>query len=110
MTCGVVNARFVKPLDEALLKRQIAEGSRIVTIEDHVLAGGFGSTVLELLEREGLGMPVERIGWPDVFVGHGTSTADLRAKHGLDFDSVLERLRVVLRTATGTVSEFMSNE
>ncbi|MFP6901672.1 MAG: 1-deoxy-D-xylulose-5-phosphate synthase, partial [Opitutales bacterium] len=106
ITCGVVNARFVKPLDETLLIRQVVEGSRIVTMEDHVLAGGFGSSVLELLEREGLRAPIQRIGWPDRFVDHGSSVEDLRAKHGLDFDSLLKRLRGFLRPASETVTQY----
>jgi 1-deoxy-D-xylulose-5-phosphate synthase len=99
VSCGVVNARFVKPLDETLLKRQAAEGSRIVTMEDHVLSGGFGSAVLEALESAGFQVPVERIGWPDAFVDHGSSVDELRAAHGLDFESILERLRDFLKPA-----------
>ena len=107
ITCGVVNARFVKPLDETLLIRQAIEGSRIVTMEDHVLAGGFGSSVLELLEREGLKTPVQRIGWPDRFVDHASSVEDLRAEHGLDFDSLLKCLRVFLRSADGSPNKYV---
>ncbi|MFP6855074.1 MAG: transketolase C-terminal domain-containing protein, partial [Opitutales bacterium] len=106
VTCGVVNPRFVKPLDESLLKRQAIAGARIVTMEDHVLAGGFGSSVLELLERESLHAAVERIGWPDVFVDHGNSVDELKSKYGLDFASVLERLRVFIRSPKQVDSEF----
>jgi 1-deoxy-D-xylulose-5-phosphate synthase len=106
VTCGVVNARFVKPLDKALLKRQVVEGSRIVTMEDHVLAGGFGSAVMELLESENLEISIERIGWPDEFVDHGSSVDALRTKHGLDFDSLLQRLRNFLGTTKDTPGEF----
>jgi 1-deoxy-D-xylulose-5-phosphate synthase len=52
-------------------------------MEDHVLMGGFGSAVLEALNLAGLNTPVERIGWPDQFVGHGSSAAELRAQNGL---------------------------
>ncbi|MGE4550731.1 MAG: 1-deoxy-D-xylulose-5-phosphate synthase [Opitutales bacterium] len=110
ITCGVVNARFVKPLDQALLKRQVVEGSRIVTVEDHVLAGGFGSAVLEFIESEGLVAQVERIGWPDEFVDHGSSVAELRKKHGLDFESMLKRVRKFLKVSERASGEFVSND
>ncbi len=110
VSCGVVNARFVKPLDETLLKRQAAEGSRIVTIEDHVLSGGFGSAVLEALESAGLQVPVERIGWPDAFVDHGSSVDELRAEHGLGFESILERLRDFLKPAKAAPGVLATNE
>ncbi|MBG30383.1 MAG: 1-deoxy-D-xylulose-5-phosphate synthase [Opitutae bacterium] len=108
--CGVVNARFIKPLDKGLLKRQIVEGSRIVTMEDHVLAGGFGSAVLEFIENEGLSAQVERIGWPDEFVDHGSSVADLRKQHGLDFESMLEQLRKFLQASQRSSGEYVSND
>jgi 1-deoxy-D-xylulose-5-phosphate synthase len=65
----VVDARFVKPLDIALLQRLAATHDRIVTIEENVLAGGFGSAVLEQIG--GAGFPVLRFGLPDAFVPHG---------------------------------------
>ena len=108
--CGVVNARFIKPLDRGLLKRQIVEGSRIVTMEDHVLAGGFGSAVLEFIESEGLSAEVERIGWPDEFVDHGSSVTDLRKQHGLDFESMLGQLREFLKASQRSAGEYVSND
>jgi 1-deoxy-D-xylulose-5-phosphate synthase len=65
----VVDARFVKPLDIALLHRLAATHERMITIEENVLAGGFGSAVLE--EVGGAGFPVLRFGLPDAFVPHG---------------------------------------
>ena len=68
---GVVNARFVKPLDAALL-REIAAGARaILTIEDHTISGGLGSAVLEELALAGLPVTVRRLGVPNVSVPHG---------------------------------------
>ena len=80
----VVNARFAKPLDEELILELAARTGRIVTVEEHALAGGFGSAVLELLAQRGLSgsARVERIGLPDAFVEHG-SPAQLLAKYGL---------------------------
>ena len=55
----------------------------IVTLEDHVLAGGFGSSVLEALQEADCPAAVERIGWPDKFVEHGSGVESLRAAYGL---------------------------
>jgi 1-deoxy-D-xylulose-5-phosphate synthase len=78
-----VNARFVKPLDRALLLSHAACIPLLVTMEDHVLSGGFGSAVLEALQDADCPAAVERIGWPDKFVEHGTSVEILRASYGL---------------------------
>ncbi|HEX6972415.1 MAG TPA: 1-deoxy-D-xylulose-5-phosphate synthase [Limnochordia bacterium] len=73
IAAAVVNARFVKPLDEGLLLRVARETGALLTIEDGSLAGGFGSAVLELLADSGLaGVRVRRIGIPDRFIDHGT--------------------------------------
>ena len=97
ISCGVVNARFVKPLDRALLLSQAECIPLLVTMEDHVLTGGFGSAVLEELQGAECNVAVERIGWPDKFVEHGSNVEALRAAHGLSFDEmyrrVLERYR-----------------
>ncbi len=68
---GVVDARFLKPLDESMLLSLAAAGSTLVTIEDHVLAGGFGSAVLEALADLECSARVVRLGIPDVHVDHG---------------------------------------
>jgi len=68
---GVVDARFVKPLDEALILRLARTGARLVTIEDHNLPGGFGSAVAELLSDHGVPARLTRLGVPDVVVPHG---------------------------------------
>lgn len=98
LSVGVVNARFVKPLDRALLLDHAGRIPLIVTLEDNVLAGGFGSAVLEELQTsEHSDREVERLGWPDRFIDHGSSVAALRAANGLSPDDlhrrVLERWR-----------------
>ncbi len=86
----VVNARFVKPLDEQLILNQAARHGRVLTVEENVAAGGFGSAVLELLgDRDLLGIPVKRLGIPDTFVEHG-SQAILRQKYGLDAQGIVK--------------------
>ncbi|MCP3952406.1 MAG: 1-deoxy-D-xylulose-5-phosphate synthase, partial [Desulfobacterales bacterium] len=80
----VVNCRFVKPLDAALLVELARQHSMIMTVEENVLQGGFGSAVLECLNDAGVaGFSLKRIGLPDAFVEHG-SPATLRSKYGLD--------------------------
>jgi len=64
----------------------------ILTLEDHVLMGGFGSAVLEELNNLGIQKPVERIGWPDQFIEHG-KPEQLRAKYGLTAAAALLKLR-----------------
>ncbi|HVU35049.1 MAG TPA: transketolase C-terminal domain-containing protein, partial [Opitutaceae bacterium] len=92
LSVGVVNARFVKPLDRALLLSHAACIPLLVTMEDHVLAGGFGSAVLEALQESNCNTAVERIGWPDKFIEHGSNTEVLRAAYGLSPDDIHRRV------------------
>jgi 1-deoxy-D-xylulose-5-phosphate synthase len=95
LSVGVVNARFVKPLDTELLASQAAKARLIVTMEDHSAEGGFGSAVLEALAQKGLTVPVEIIGWPDRYVPHASDERTLRKLCGIDFYSI--RARVLAR-------------
>jgi 1-deoxy-D-xylulose-5-phosphate synthase len=93
---GVVNARFIKPLDEALLLRLARRYSNLITVEDNVLAGGFGSAVLELLTACGInGARCHCVGLPDSFVEHG-ETAILYDRYGLSAPRLVERVRSAL--------------
>ncbi len=92
LSVGVVNARFVKPLDRALLLSHAACIPLLVTMEDHVVSGGFGSAVLEALHDADCPVAVERLGWPDKFVEHGSSTEILRAAYGLSPDDMHRRV------------------
>jgi len=83
LSVGVVNARFVKPLDRTLLLSHAACIPLLVTLEDHVVTGGFGSAVIEVLQEANCPTAVERIGWPDKFIEHGSNAGILRAAHGL---------------------------
>ena len=96
---GVVNARFAKPLDKDLLTIHAKSYPSIVTLEDHVLSGGFGSAVLEFLEEQNIIIPVTRIGWPDQFLEHASSNKDLREKNGLCDEEIYRR---VLSTLTSS--------
>ena len=90
----VINARFVKPLDSALLLALARTKRLIVTVEEAYLAGGFGSAVLELLEENGLAdkVRVVRMGVPDRIVTHGDAKL-LLAKYGLDADGIYTRVK-----------------
>ena len=104
ISAAVINARFVKPLDTEMLEFYARSVEVILTMEDHVLKGGFGSAVLEELSNLRLNTPVVRIGWPDQFIEHGKVDA-LRAKYGLTADAAVEKLRPVLaRTTTAVVA------
>jgi 1-deoxy-D-xylulose-5-phosphate synthase len=87
---AVINPRSVKPLDGALLDFFARSAEVVVTMEDHVLPGGFGSAVLEELASRGLQTPVVRIGWPDGFIEHGKPDA-LRAKYGISVAATVEK-------------------
>ena len=91
----MINARFTKPLDVEMLEFYARSVEVILTLEDHVLSGGFGSAVLEELSNLGLATPVVRIGWPDRFIEHGKVDA-LRAKYGITAAAALERLQPYL--------------
>jgi 1-deoxy-D-xylulose-5-phosphate synthase len=89
-SAAVINPRFVKPLDRELLARYAKSASLFVTMEEHVLMGGFGSAVLEALSDLGLEVPVERIGWPDQFIEHG-NVEKLRARYGITAEAAAAR-------------------
>jgi 1-deoxy-D-xylulose-5-phosphate synthase len=87
ISCTVVDARYVKPLDPALA--ELAGRHRaVVTIEDGTVIGGFGDAVLEALADGGIAVPVRRMGLPDRFIEHGPQAALLRA-FSLDVEGVV---------------------
>ena len=89
---ALVNARFAKPIDTGILEFYARRVEAIVTMEDHVLSGGFGSAVLEELNQLQIATPVVRVGWPDQFIEHGNPAA-LRAKYGVSAEAALTGLR-----------------
>ncbi|MBA4349129.1 MAG: 1-deoxy-D-xylulose-5-phosphate synthase [Thermodesulfovibrio sp.] len=93
----VVNARFIKPADENLIISLSQRTRRIVTVEENVLAGGFGSTVLECLNNAGLtDVFVKRLGIDDEFVEHGSQRI-LRRKYGLDEEGIYQTVLKFLK-------------
>lgn len=89
ISARVVNARFVKPLDEDLILRCARETGAVVTVEENVLTGGFGAAVLELFMREGIRTPVQCLAIPDVFLDHA-SQESLRAQAGITVQDIVE--------------------
>jgi 1-deoxy-D-xylulose-5-phosphate synthase len=91
VSATVVNARFASPLDERMIAGLARSIGRIVTVEENVIAGGFGSAVSEALDRLGLaGTPLLRLGVPDQFVLHGKRD-ELLAQCGLDAPGIARR-------------------
>ena len=91
----IINARWIKPLDETLFLDVARKAKVICTLEDHVLHNGFGCSVMELLATHGVTTPVVRIGWPDEFIEHG-SVPVLRKKHGLTADNAVKLVKAKL--------------
>lgn len=90
---GVVNPRFAKPIDKEMLLKNAEANKLIVTLEDHVLSGGFGSAVGEIMMAENSKAKLCAIGWPDKFIPHGDNVAVLRKQFGLDVDSIVEKIK-----------------
>jgi len=92
----VVNGRFAKPLDSSLILGVARRIKKLVTVEENTLCGGFGSSVLALLQQSGISdVKVKNIGIPDVFVEHGTQ-AILRAKYSLDAAGIAREAMALL--------------
>jgi len=88
----VVNMRFVRPLDEALLFELARTHRKFITLEEHALAGGFGSAVAEFASDRGLAVTIERIGVPHVLIQHDKQPSQ-RASFGLSGENLATRVR-----------------
>jgi 1-deoxy-D-xylulose-5-phosphate synthase len=86
----VVNSRFVKPLDAELFKDIGAKVKFIFTVEEGILAGGFGSAVLEIIDK-----PVIRMGLPCEFIPHGARDI-LLSQYGLTAQGIVDKIKSVL--------------
>jgi 1-deoxy-D-xylulose-5-phosphate synthase len=98
VSAAVINARFAKPIDTEMIEFYAHNVDVLLTLEDHVLAGGFGSAVLETVSNARINTPVVRIGWPDQFIEHG-KPEDLRVKYGLSVKAALEQMRPYLEAS-----------
>ena len=94
-SAAVLNARFVKPIDEGRIVELARRCSAVVTVEEHSGMGGFGGAVLETLAREGVTVPVKCLAAPDQIVEHGDPGAH-RAWMGLDTNGIVEAAMALL--------------
>jgi len=96
ISAGVLDARFIKPLDRDLIIDRASAAGKVIVVEEGALAGGFGSAVLELFSEEGIyNIKVDRMGIPDYFVEHGTRS-ELLADLGLNAAGIADRARAML--------------
>jgi len=102
ISAEIVNARFVKPLDEKMLLSVLKRFDRIISVEENSLSGGFGSAVMEFAEAHDVTKPViKRMGIPDQFIEHG-SRGQLLGDLGLDKDGITRMARKILGPAPGS--------
>ncbi|MGY8675641.1 MAG: transketolase C-terminal domain-containing protein, partial [Verrucomicrobiia bacterium] len=87
---ALINPRFTKPIDEECHADFAEQADLLITFEDHVLKGGYGSIVMDYLATSGIRVPIKRIGWPDEFIEHASSVGYLRNKHGLTAEAAIE--------------------
>jgi len=92
----VVNARFAKPLDEKLIISLAKKNRNVITIEENTLEGGFGSAILELLEKNNIKANVKRIGLPDRFIEQGDISV-LRKKYGLTKVNIIKTAKEMIK-------------
>ena len=98
VSCAVVNARFVNPLDEDLLTKVAARVNHVLTIEEHVRHGGFGSAVLELFASHRVDTPVRVLALPDAFLEHGSANR-MRDEAGLTAPRIVESVQQTLSSS-----------
>ena len=92
----VVNARFVKPLDEELILSAVKSAKKVITVEEGMLEGGFGSAILELLSERGIHIPVCRMGLPSKFIEQG-KREELLETYGLTPKGIYEKCLATLK-------------
>ncbi len=102
---AIVNPRFIKPLDAGLTGSFGRTAEVLVTMEDHVLMGGYGSAVLELLNEKRITTPVIMVGWPDQFVEHASTVEDLRGKYGLTVENIVAKVKAEFAAAGSAVAQ-----
>jgi 1-deoxy-D-xylulose-5-phosphate synthase len=104
---AVINPRFTKPVDAGTTEFFGRAADVVVTLEDHVLMGGYGSAVLELFSEKNVTTPVVRIGWPDQFIEHATTQDELRAKYGLSVENTVAKVKAQFSEASAKVTRLV---
>jgi 1-deoxy-D-xylulose-5-phosphate synthase len=105
--CVVINPRFTKPIDAGTHEFFGRAADLIVTIEDHVLMGGYGSTVLELFSEKNVTTSVIRIGWPDQFIEHASAQDELRKKYGLSVENIVAKVKAQFGEAATKITNLI---
>jgi len=105
--CAVINPRFTKPLDDGAHEFFGRAAEIVVTMEDHVLMGGYGSAVLELFSEKAVTTPVVRIGWPDQFIEHATTQDELRKKYGLTVENTVTKVKAQFAEAAPAATKLI---
>jgi len=97
ISAKVIDARFIKPLDAELICQAVRVCPRLITVEENILMGGFGSAVLEMLQENNIwDVRICRLGIPDQFIDHGTQY-ELRRLYGIDKEGIIEAARKITR-------------
>lgn len=92
ISAGVINARFLRPLDDKLILESAKKTKKIITIEDNVACGGFGSNILSLINKNKLeGIEVDILGYPDEFIKQG-KTEEIEDIYGLSTEKIVRRI------------------
>jgi 1-deoxy-D-xylulose-5-phosphate synthase len=104
---AVINPRFTKPIDAGTHEFFGNAADVVVTLEDHVLMGGYGSAVLELFSEKNVTTPVVRIGWPDQFIEHASTQDELRKKYGLSVENTVAKVKAQFSEAPAKVTRLI---
>ena len=99
---ALINPRFFKPLDAGTTEYFGQTAEIVVTLEDHVLQGGYGAAILELFSERRITTPVVRIGWPDQFIEHATTVEYLREKYGLTVANLVAQVKALAVAGVAT--------
>ncbi|MDR2735683.1 MAG: 1-deoxy-D-xylulose-5-phosphate synthase [Puniceicoccales bacterium] len=98
ISCTIVNARFANPIDETLILEMARKHSLILTLEDHAVKDGFGSSIAELLHIKGIHTAIKIFGWPSKFLDHATSIESLASKYSISSDAIANEVKKFLST------------
>jgi len=94
ISAAVINARFVVPMDVNRITALARRCGAVLTVEEHVVRGGFGSAVVEALSQEGITVPTRLLGFPENVIEHGDPTTQ-RAQYGIDVDGIVAGARTL---------------
>ena len=97
---SIVNLRFIKPIDQKLILEMARNHRILVSIEDHVISGGIGSIIAEILTQNNILTPLKIWGWPDEFIPHASCVADLEQQFNFTAENIAQSIKNQLEVAT----------